>query len=68
MGPDVKHMAAHLWAALARLPGLQKNPCISKAPVFKEIPQKELHSNKFTALRAMQDLWVQAKCEHILRF
>lgn len=61
-------MAVHLRAALARLPGLEKNPCISTAPVFKEISQKELHSNKFTATRAVQALWVQAKCEHILRF
>lgn len=68
MGPDIKHMVVHLRAALARLPGLEKNPCISTAPFFKEISQKELHSNKFTAMRAVQALWVQAKCEHILKF
>lgn len=42
MDPGVKHMVAHLQrAALARLPALRNSPCISIAPPFKEISQKE---------------------------
>lgn len=41
MGPDIKHMAVHLRAALARLPGLEKNPNFSTAPVFKEISSQK---------------------------
>lgn len=58
MDPDIKHMVVHLQVALARFPGLEKNPCISTTPVFKEISQKELQ----------QALWAQPKCEHTLSF
>lgn len=58
MGPDIKHMAVHLRAALARLPGLEKNLSFSTAPVFNEISSQ----------KRVQALWVQAKCEHTLRF
>lgn len=52
-GPDVKHMAVHLQAALAGLLGLEKNPCISTAPVFKDLPKgtplQQVHSNESRA-------------------
>lgn len=41
MGPDIKHMAVHLRAALARLPGLEKNLSFSTAPVFNEISSQK---------------------------
>lgn len=52
MDSDVKHMAVHLQVALARFPGLEKNPCISNRTTLqrdlsKAAPlQQVIHSNE----------------------
>lgn len=61
---DGKHMVVHLQAALARFPGLEKDPCISIEPLFKEISEKQLDFNKlFTVMRALGSISMWAQTE-----
>lgn len=59
---DVKHMVVHLQVALARFPSLEKEPCISREPLFREISQKQLYFNKlFKVMRALGSISVWAQ-------
>lgn len=54
MDPDTKHMVIHLQRALARLAAPGNNPCISTAPLFRDVSKGALFSLRRSAALLLQ--------------